>query len=80
MKFLVELEMKEFIDNLCARMEWLQLQSIKYEAFFELSIEFYTTLKIINEKLGIFSCRFYGKEYLFDYELSFSEGGIYQPP
>ena len=66
-------------------MRWLQLKSIKYEVFFELSIEFYTTLKIIDEKLGIFSCRFCGKEYLFDYELmsdvfGFPEGGICQPP
>ena len=69
-RLLDELEMKDFIDNLCARMGWLQLKTIKYVVFFELIVEFYTTLKIIDEKLGIFSCRFYGKEYLFDYELS----------
>ena len=84
-ELLVELEMKEFIDNLCARMGWLQLKSIKYEVFFELTIEFYTTLKIIDEKLGVFSCRICRKEYLFDYELmpnifGFFEGGIFQPP
>ena len=59
------------LNTLCARMGWLQLKTIKYEVFFELSIEFYTTLKIIDDKLGIFSCRFCGKEYLFDYELMF---------
>ena len=66
-------------------MGWLQLKSTKYEVLFELSVKFYTTLKIIDEKLGIFSYRFCGKEYLFDYELlsdifGFSEGGICQPP
>ena len=61
-RLLDELEMKDFIDNLCARMGWLQLKTIKYEVFFELTVEFYTTLKIVNEKLGIFSCRFCGNE------------------
>ena len=84
-RLLDELEMKDFINNLCARMGWLQLNTIKYEVFFELTVEFYTTLKIVDEKLGIFSCRFCGKEYLFDYELmsdvfGFPEGGICQPP
>ena len=77
-ELLVELGMKEFIDNLCARMRWLQLKSIKYEVFFELSIQFYTTLKIIDEKLRIFSCRFCGKGYLFDYELMFDVFGFFE--
>ena len=50
-----------------------------------MNVEFYTTLKIKDEEQRIFSCRFFGKEYNFDYELlaeifGFSEGGICQPP
>ena len=53
--------------------------------FYERSVEFYTTLKIKDEEERIFSCRFFGKEYEFDYDLmteicGFSEGGICHPP
>ena len=53
--------------------------------FLELTIEFYTTLKIKDEEQRIFSCRFFEKEYNFDYELmieifSFAKGGICHPP
>ena len=53
--------------------------------FHELTIEFYTTLKIKDEEQRIFSCRFFGQEYEFDYNLmtqifDFHEGGICQTP
>ena len=49
--------------------------------FLELTIEFYTTLKIKDEEQRIFSCRFFGKKYEFDYDLmteifGFAKGGI----
>ena len=53
--------------------------------FLELTIEFYTNLKIKDEEQRIFSYKFFGKKYDFAYELmtkifSFTEGGICQPP
>ena len=39
-RLLDELEMKDFIDNLCVRIGWLQLKTIKYEVFFELTDKF----------------------------------------
>ena len=58
---------------------------VQYDGFLELTIEFYTILKIKDEEKRIFSCRFFGKEYNFNYKLmteifAFSEGGICQPP
>ena len=84
-EILVGIEMKDFVNTLCERMGWKQLKLVQYEVFFELSIEFYTTLKIVDENLGLFSCRLFGKEYKFHYELiseifCFSHGGICQPP
>ena len=54
---------------------------MKNDVFYELSVEFYTTLKIKDQEQRIFSCRLFGTEYEFDYNLmieifSFSEGGI----
>ena len=77
--------MFEYVNLLCKRMGWYKLKIVKYDVFHELIIEFYATLKIKDEEQRIFSCRFFGKEYEFDYDLmtwifDFHEGGICQTP
>ena len=77
--------MHDFVNLLYKRLGWFKVKIVKYDVFYELNVEFYTTLKIKNEEQRIFSCRFFGNEYKFDYNLmtkifSFSEGGICYPP
>ena len=67
------------------KLGWSKLVVAQYDVFYELTIEFYTTLKILDENHGVFSCRFFGKENYFDYKImsdifSFPKGCICQPP
>ena len=61
--------MHDFVNVLYKRLGWYTLKMVQYDVFLELTIKFYTTLKIKDEEQRIFSCRFFGKEYKFDYEL-----------
>ena len=66
-------------------MRWTKFVNLKYDTFYELTIEFYTTFKIIDKKEKIYSCRFFGKEYRFDRTImleifGFLEGGYTHPP
>ena len=84
-QLLQDIHMFDYVNLLCKRMGWYKLKIVKYDMFHELTIEFYTTLKIKDEEQRIFSCRFFGQEYEFDYDLmtqifDFHEGGICQPP
>ena len=84
-QLLKDIGMHDFLNVLYKRLGWFKLKIVKYNMFYELTIEFYTTLKIKDEEQRIFSCSFFGKEYEFDYDLiteifSSSEGDICYPP
>ena len=61
--------MHDFVNLLCERLGWFKVKIVKYDVFYEFNVEFYTTLKIKYEEQRIFSCRFFGNEYEFDYDL-----------
>ena len=46
-----------------------KFSNIKYNTFYELTIQFYTTLKFVDENKQVFLCRFFSKECHFDFEL-----------
>ena len=84
-QILKNIGMHDFVNILYKRLGWFKLKIVQYDVFLELTIEFYITLKIKNEELRILACRFFRKEYEFDYDLmteifSFAKGGICQPP
>ena len=58
-----DIHMFDYVNLLYKRMGWYKLKIVKYDVFHELTIEFYTTLKIKDEEQRIFSCRFFGQEY-----------------
>ena len=68
-QLLKDIRMHDFMNVLCKRLGQFKLKTVKYDVFLELTTEFYTTLKIKDEEQRIFSCRFFGKEYEFDYDL-----------
>ena len=66
-QILKEIERHDFMNVLCKRLGWYKLKTVQYDVFVELTIEFYTTLKIKNKEPIIFSCRLFRKEYDFDW-------------
>ena len=45
-QLLKDIGMHDFVNLLCRRLGWFKLKTVKYDVFYELSVEFYTTLKI----------------------------------
>ena len=68
-QLLKDIRTHDFVNVLCKKLGWFKLKTVKYDVFLKLTIEFYTTLKIKDEEQRIFACRFFGKEYEFDYDL-----------
>ena len=66
-KILKEIRMHNYVNALCKKLGWHKLKIVQYDVFLELTIKFYTILKIKDEEQRIFSCRFFRKEYNFDY-------------
>ena len=84
-QLLKDMGVHDFVNLLCKRLGWFKVKIVKYDVFYELMVEFYTTLKIKDDKQGIFLCRFFGNEYEFDYDLlteifDFHDGGVCCPP
>ena len=82
---LLNMGIKGTIDVFCNKLGWSKLATAQYKIFFELTIEFYTTFKILDANQGVFSFRFLRKEYYYNYEIMFDifgflERGVYQPP
>ena len=58
---------------------------MKLDTFYELTLEFYTTFKYIDDGTYMFSCRCFGREFhmyydFFSYVFEFPKGGITLPP
>ena len=84
-QLLKDMGVHDFVNLLCKRLGWFKVKTVKYDVFYELMVEFYTTLKIKDDKQRIFLCRFFGNEYEFDYDLlteifDFHDGGVCCPP
>ena len=82
---LYDIRLDKDIQLWCDQMGWTKFVTLKYDTFYELTIEFYTTFKIIDKKEQIYSCRFIGKEYKFDHAIMFEifrflERGYTHPP
>ena len=69
MRVLFNLGIKGIIDIFYNKLDWSKFAAAQYDVFFELTIEFYTTFKILDANQRIFSCRFFGKAYYFNYEI-----------
>ena len=72
---------KGTIDVFYNKLGWSKFVTAQHEVFFELTIEFYTTFKILDANQGVFLCKLFGKEYYFNYEImydifGFPEGGV----
>ena len=59
-QLLQDIHIFDYVNLLCKRMGWYKLKIVKYDVFHELTIEFYTTLKIKDKEQRIFSYRFFG--------------------
>ena len=53
-QLLKDIGMHDFVNLLCRRLGWFKLKTVKYDVFYELSVEFYTTLKIKDQEQKIF--------------------------
>ena len=49
-QFLKDIGMYGFVNLLCKRLGWFKLKIVKYDIFYELIVEFYTTSKIKDEE------------------------------
>ena len=53
-QLLKDMGMHDFVNLLCKRLGWFKVKIVKYDVFYELIVEFYTTLKIKDEEQRIF--------------------------
>ena len=53
-QLLKNIGMHDFMNLLCRRLGQFKLKTVKYNVFYELSVEFYTTLKIKDQEQRIF--------------------------
>ena len=49
-KTLKEIRMHDFVNVLCKKLGWYKLKIVQYDVLLQLTIEFYTTLKIKDEE------------------------------
>ena len=66
---LLNMGLKGTKDIFCNKLVSLNWLSTQHDVFFEITIEFYTTFKILDANQGVFSYGFFGKEYYFKYEI-----------
>ena len=66
---LYDIGLKEDIQLWCDQIGWIKFVTLKYDTFYELIIEFYTTFRLIDKKEQIYACRFFSKEYRFDHAI-----------
>ena len=49
-----DIGMHDFVNMLCRRLGQFKLKTVKYDVFYELTVKFYTTLKIKDQEQKIF--------------------------
>ena len=49
-QLLKDIRMHDFVNLLCRRLGWFKLKIVKYDVFYELTVELYTILKVKDEE------------------------------
>ena len=49
-QLLKDIGMHDFVNMLCKRLGWFKVKTVQYDIFYELNVEFYTTLKVKDEE------------------------------
>ena len=77
--------LKDDIYAMCAALGWTKFIGMKFNVYYKLVVEFYTTFKEVDRAKHIYSCRFFRKPYQLDYDLvckvfGFRKGGLCDRP
>ena len=76
METLEGVKLKGRVKELCDRLGWGKFIGLTHSVFKELTLEFYTALKLSDQAHKKFECRLNGMSKVF----GFPKGGLYEPP